>query len=82
MLQRTKPFAIVRLVSSMSPLIWIQPAHIGGLFFCPEFPGAAYLERRPEKIKPAVPLCGGAGIVVLAPKAQNLRIDGELPFVW
>jgi hypothetical protein len=32
-LQRTKRFAIVRLVSSMSPLIWIQPANLGGLFF-------------------------------------------------
>jgi hypothetical protein len=35
MLRRINLFAIVRFVSSMSPLIWIQPAELGGLFFAP-----------------------------------------------
>ncbi len=38
MLQRTKRFAIVRLVSSMSPLIWIQPATMAGFFFALHLP--------------------------------------------
>jgi hypothetical protein len=32
-LHRTKVICIVTSVSSMSPLIWIQPANLGGLFF-------------------------------------------------
>jgi hypothetical protein len=43
MLRRTKRFAMICLVSSMSPLIWIQPAQVGGLFFVLRFRAAAFL---------------------------------------
>jgi hypothetical protein len=33
----------------MSPLIWIQPAHKGGLFFRLEFSGTSDLQSHPEK---------------------------------
>jgi hypothetical protein len=36
LLRRTNAFAIVVAVSSMSPLIWIQPATLAG-FFLPVF---------------------------------------------
>jgi hypothetical protein len=46
MLRRTKPFDSIRSVSSMSPTIWIQPAHIGGLFFAPILPNIAAAQRK------------------------------------
>ncbi|QYD69318.1 hypothetical protein KZJ38_02735 [Paraburkholderia edwinii] len=51
LLRRTKPFAIVIPVSSMSPLIWIQPATSAGFFlsaFCrlDHCPPVAWRESR------------------------------------
>jgi hypothetical protein len=59
MLRRIKPFAKICLVSSMSPLIWIQPANLGGLFFAQNFPTTPFSRRpAPEKKKPVDPCVG------------------------
>jgi hypothetical protein len=54
LLRRTNTFAILLPVSSMSPLIWIQPANFGGLFFCPESE-----KKKGWPVKVSLPLSSG-----------------------
>jgi hypothetical protein len=59
MLRRTKRFASICLVSSMSPLIWIQPAHIGGLFFVVRFVNFSTRQRCWRHLRVLKPIRNG-----------------------